>query len=85
MQCRAYGRSPCERYRRRCTSESVGPILAGQRLLPPTGKGEGGRRLARAPGVLEVQFKSVLSGYLKHRLTQDAGINLRDKEGIMDG
>src|ERR1700687_1188626 len=36
------------------------------------------------PGVLEVESKSILSGYLDHRLTQDVGINLRDEEGIMD-
>jgi hypothetical protein len=27
----------------------------------------------------------MLSGYLDHRFTQEVGINLCDKEGIMDG
>src|SRR5258705_4803455 len=49
------------------------------------GEVRGGRGLARAPRVLEVELKSVLSGYLDHRLTQDVGINLGDEEGIMDG
>jgi hypothetical protein len=37
-----------------------------------------------APRVLELESKSILSGYLDHRLTQDVGIDLGDKEGIMD-
>src|ERR1700738_738686 len=40
---------------------------------------EGGGGLS-TPRVLEVELKSVLSGYLDHRLTQDVGIDLRDKE-----
>jgi hypothetical protein len=81
MQCRAYRRSPYERYGGPCTSESVGPILQVSGCYPQL-KGEGGEVVT--PGVLEFEFESVLSGHLNHRLTQDVGINLRDKEGIMD-
>jgi hypothetical protein len=39
----------------------------------------------RLESFFEIESKSILSGYLDHRLTQDVGINIRDKEGIMDG
>ena len=43
---------------------------------PPVG-GAGGYP---PPRVLEIEFESILSGYLDHRLTQDVGINLGDEE-----
>lgn len=36
-------------------------------------------------GDLEVEFESVLFGHLNHCSTQDVGIDLGDKEGIMEG
>ena len=48
---------------------------------PPVG-GAGGYP---PPRVLEIEFETVPSGYLNHRLTQDVGIDLGGKEGIMDG